>query len=848
MSGNTGCCGMPRKLLVGGMHRKTSSGLNSIKKVAPPVVPALTIRNSSNSFHSDYGTMDRKSCGSLGDGDIGIQPSLHSPLKELSYPTSPSRRSHHFKFTTCQNIHTQAVVHPQPCSLSSSPTSRAWQASTKNIKPTVFVDDQEIKVCQKSGKESPGGSSRKSRHSTSSVDSGRASATDGNSSQRLSVQSFESSSSSKRRSYHSSSSSLGSDERPEESGACAPQVNVAEMFLHGLPDKEIMKTWLSSLHLSQYFELFVQAGYDMATVSRMTPEDLTAVGVKQPNHRLKLKAEIDRLNIFDLIPCHKPDNLLEWLQLLRLEEYYEPLSQQGYNTVSQVAELIWEDLEEIGIKKLGHQKKIMLAIRKVRDFNNGLRHHGNHAMPVTTSSQLSFVGCHSLSDQQYPSQHVTITSIQNQPSPTKEAPVFREFKTFQQSPTSTISPEFRMFDQTTFEQQDIFFSGESSLFSMYSDAFHRSDVQTSEHSIGNRGLSMESLDLLSTHFHHDVCFPTENGSDGSSKPWRTDLLSPADGTMSLHRPRNVVKTRPVAKIPAKTRHHSVGNREKLGASGNEGRMKNEKRETDQQTNTNRLSPWRSVRTSQIYGTLKGKRIPPPLPRKPQLLKVDSKSEESLSLLQDKSFTTCTESSRSHYNRVLNREKMHSSVPNKQQQSPIVSTEILSTHSEVKRIQSVGDGEVTWALLDQNLNTTFNSSTEDALDNKVISQKTRKDSGGSSGSASSTESNFLPFANDNAGTIKQRTPRIQQTVATSSENLVFPCHQRCIPITTESSSLTSSNSLETHTSEMAGIRSNSNNPDHPPGDVIDNIESMLANLTNQLDVMLEIGMLDGPQDT
>lgn len=837
MSGNIGCCGMPKKLVVGGMHRKTSSGLSSIKKVAPPVVPALTIRNSSTSYSSCNGTMDRKSSDSPGGGNVGVQPSLQSPFKEGSYPTSPSHGNHHFKFTPCQNIHTQAVVHPQPCRLSSSPTSRAWQASTKIIKPTVFEDDQEIKAYQKSGKESPSGSSRKSRHSTSSVDSGRASTADGNSSQRLSVQSFESGSSPKRRSYYSSSSSLGSDERPEESGACAPQINVAEMFLHGLPDKEIMKTWLSSLHLSQYFELFVQAGYDMATVSRMTPEDLTAVGVTQPNHRLKLKSEIDRLNIFDLIPCHKSDTLLEWLQLLRLEEYHETLSQQGYNSVSQVAELIWEDLEEIGIKKLGHQKKIMLAIRKVRDFNNGLRHHVNH---VSTFSQLSS-GYYSLPDQQFPSQHVTITSIQNQPSPTTEAPVFHELKTFQQSPTLTINPEFRMFDQTTFNRQDNCFSGESSLFSMYSDSIHCSDVQTSEHSISNRGLSMESLDLLLTNFHQDVCSPTENGLDSSSKPWRTDLLSSVDGTMSLHRSRNVMKSRPVAKIPAKTRHHSVGHRKQLGASGNE------EKKADHQTNTNRLCPWRSVRTSQIYGTLKGKRIPPPLPRKPQLLKVDSKSEESLSFLQDKSFTTCQENSQSHCNQVSSKEKIHSSLPNKQE-SPIVSTEVLSTQLEVRWVHSASDEEAPLALFDQNCNTTFTSSTEDALDNKVTSQKTRKDSGGSSGSTSSTESNFLPFANDNGGTIKQRTPRIQQTIATSSENLVSPCHQKCIPVTTESSSLISSNNLQAHTSDTSGIQSNSNDPHHPAGDVIDNIESMLANLTNQLDVMLEKGMLDGPQDT
>ncbi|MDK3206239.1 SAM domain-containing protein, partial [Escherichia coli] len=67
----------------------------------------------------------------------------------------------------------------------------------------------------------------------------------------------------------------------------------------GVPDKDIMYSWLVDLHLEEYLPLFLNAGYDMRTVSKMTPEDLTAIGVKKPNHRKKLKAEIGLLNISD---------------------------------------------------------------------------------------------------------------------------------------------------------------------------------------------------------------------------------------------------------------------------------------------------------------------------------------------------------------------------------------------------------------------------------------------------------------------------------------------------------------------------------------------------------------------
>ena len=44
----------------------------------------------------------------------------------------------------------------------------------------------------------------------------------------------------------------------------------------------------------------------MPTISRMTPEDLTAIGIKKPNHRKRLKSEITLLNIPDGLPSYIP--------------------------------------------------------------------------------------------------------------------------------------------------------------------------------------------------------------------------------------------------------------------------------------------------------------------------------------------------------------------------------------------------------------------------------------------------------------------------------------------------------------------------------------------------------------
>lgn len=39
--------------------------------------------------------------------------------------------------------------------------------------------------------------------------------------------------------------------------------------------------------------------------------------------------------------------------MLNLEQYYNTLANQGYDNIDYVIDIMWEDLEEIGIQKLG---------------------------------------------------------------------------------------------------------------------------------------------------------------------------------------------------------------------------------------------------------------------------------------------------------------------------------------------------------------------------------------------------------------------------------------------------------------------------------------------------------------
>ncbi|XP_028830602.1 caskin-1 isoform X1 [Denticeps clupeoides] len=128
---------------------------------------------------------------------------------------------------------------------------------------------------------------------------------------------------------------------------------------------EVVVDWLSGFQLQFYTTNFLNAGYDLHTIRYMTPEDLTAIGVTKPGHRKKMISEISRLDVHESIPERKPTNLMEWLSGIGLAHYYQTLMQNGYENMEFIRDISLEDLQEIGITKLGHQKKMMLGVQRL---------------------------------------------------------------------------------------------------------------------------------------------------------------------------------------------------------------------------------------------------------------------------------------------------------------------------------------------------------------------------------------------------------------------------------------------------------------------------------------------------
>ncbi|XP_049803664.1 caskin-2 isoform X6 [Schistocerca nitens] len=747
----------PTACPVGGMSRPPKPA-PQVKKVAPPAVPdqyhaqqqqqqqGQQYRLSGSSFGS-AGYSSSSDDGLLTPADVTPQQQAaqqacdHSEVYELTGKSPGSQFSYPaFTFPGPQGVQYTQLMH--------SGKSAAYYHQMS------LQEDQGIDMTQSPGRDSPGssgsGSGSGSRHSTASLDSGRASGYHllGPSSGGTGLRGPGTLSSSPRCSL--SSSSLGSSELG------GPAARAERLLQQGVPDQDVLHAWLMDLHFEEYFPLFASAGYDMPTICKMTPEDLTAIGIKKPNHRKKLKAEIAQLNISDGLPDYIPGSLDEWLRLLRLEEYGPALHQQCYKTVEDVTQLTWEDLEDIGIVKLGHQKKILLAIKRVKDIRAGKRF----------PPQPSLAG---------PSQ---IRGGRGKSLESLEDGSERTHHTFSADNTQTF---------------------------YYQHAVH-----------GPGGWRPRSYD------------------DGDITP-TNEAVALHEGGGTLPRPRGLVRPRPVAKIVAKTRNDgstfAVPDFEKPGStyykslprdlidvskydldrySGGTG---NESPRMTQKKRPPSPPKRQSSRTGEADVVID---CSGPVPRatadvpgsggRTTVVTVDLHSTDrgtSVSPLSLPAYPSGTGDDLAEPDLPLPPPPAPPSPPGLRE---------LSTMSR------------SWS----NMPTTSEAhaaSVEQELIASLAMQQGRNGSDASFKSSSSTESDSLPFANENAGTIKQRVTRPHPTLTTMD----YPTQE-----------FTPSKRVQNPQSDLAASQKalRDRSASQEPADVLNDIGNMLANLTDELDAMLE----------
>ncbi|KAJ8251837.1 hypothetical protein GJAV_G00225970 [Gymnothorax javanicus] len=135
-------------------------------------------------------------------------------------------------------------------------------------------------------------------------------------------------------------------------------------------------------------------------------KDGMAPAVTKPSHRKKTMSDMNKqMSMVEGLPDHKPSSLAEWLSLIGLSQYYQVLVQNGYENIDFITDITWEDLQDIGITKLGkegrgeatggpygHQKKLMVAVKKLAELQKGLEGRGGQRRkPSHSASEVQDV-------------------------------------------------------------------------------------------------------------------------------------------------------------------------------------------------------------------------------------------------------------------------------------------------------------------------------------------------------------------------------------------------------------------------------------------------------------------------
>uniref|UniRef100_A0A665UN82 Si:dkeyp-9d4.3 n=1 Tax=Echeneis naucrates TaxID=173247 RepID=A0A665UN82_ECHNA len=135
--------------------------------------------------------------------------------------------------------------------------------------------------------------------------------------------------------------------------------------------KQAVVAWLGEFQLQFYTTHFLTAGYDLDTISRMTPEDLTAIGVMKPGHRKKMTSEISKLPSTDWLPDHKPVRLSCLLYRTVKGILLLLCTMQKLFTLVCLLELLSIFPNCTVSLQSRHQKKLMLGVRRLKELQRG---------------------------------------------------------------------------------------------------------------------------------------------------------------------------------------------------------------------------------------------------------------------------------------------------------------------------------------------------------------------------------------------------------------------------------------------------------------------------------------------
>jgi hypothetical protein len=138
--------------------------------------------------------------------------------------------------------------------------------------------------------------------------------------------------------------------------------------------EQIIFNSLKEIKMDKYFKNLIENGFDdFLTISKVTPSDLTAIGISDPLDRNHIKSFLNThfsklltLNNDEMVIPNEIESIKDFLKHINLEHYSASIQTHFKSLNDFMSNLNLEDLEEIGVKKLGHQKKLMLSVKRFK--------------------------------------------------------------------------------------------------------------------------------------------------------------------------------------------------------------------------------------------------------------------------------------------------------------------------------------------------------------------------------------------------------------------------------------------------------------------------------------------------
>ena len=303
--------------------------------------------------------------------------------------------------------------------------------------------------------------------------------------------------------------------------------------------------------------------------------------------------------------------------------------------------------------KLGHQKKIMLAIKRIQSLNNNMSRSPNSEVSRNLTLPLVYnntISCPDMTTRPNPNIHPLPVMSQFQdtvpikmfaptkltPSPTTEKPMTPQLKTFQQLPNNGFlfcrqrndgqcygqvvnDPQNNVFQSSRGRSLESLDNSENNYYQMYCGK------QQQRQALNGFQKQIHFFDDLSHKRDFDPIHGYETDSEiiSSYANSRKNLYE-IDGTATLQRPKGLIKTKPIAKIVAKTRQtdsNEVNQQIFLNEPQKTINCFDKRLDSMTQTDKNSLnayiccddnqSNYYPEMSSQMYGTLQRKKPPPP---------------------------------------------------------------------------------------------------------------------------------------------------------------------------------------------------------------------------------------------